>query len=86
MKIIISFCSPVLTQPSANGILPGSAVFVPSVLRPEHPDIFVTLLRNPMFCFECLLLCKFHHDAIVSVYRFPSTSFTDFYYVMADLS
>ena len=81
------FCSPALPLPSAN----GSAVFVFSALKPEHPDICDTVEKScsvlNVAC--CFVTYKVHRVAIVSVYCSPSTSFAnffiDFYCVMSDL-
>ena len=86
------FCSPALSRPSTSGILPGSAIFVSSLLRPEHPVICDTVERScsvlNVAC--CITACKFHRVVIVSIYRSPSTPFndffTDFYRVLSDLS
>ena len=86
------FCSPSFTRPAADSLLPGSAILVSGVLKPEHPDICDAVEKScsvlNVAC--CFVTCKVHRIAIVSVYRSPSTSFADFFTdfdrVMSDLS
>ena len=65
------FCSPALTQLAADSLLPGSAILVSDVLKPEHPDICNAVEKScsvlNVAC--CFVTCKVHRIAIVSVYR-----------------
>lgn len=77
---------------SACSYLPGSAVFVPTALRPEHPDVCVTAERpcSVLNVACCIATCKFYRVPIVSAYRSSLTNFVDFiddfYHVLSYLS
>ena len=69
------YCSPPLTRrDKPASFLPGSCMFVSSTVSPEHPLIceeveqMCTLLN--VVC--CIVTCRHHRVAVVTVYRSPS--------------
>ena len=79
MDSFISYHSPLISRPDKpNSLLPGSCMFVSSTLSPEHPSICdeaeqVCSLLN-VAC--CIVTCRHHRIAVMSVYRSPSVSGT----------
>ena len=58
-----------------KSILPGSCIFVSTLLQPERPSICDVIERScsVINISSCFVICKYHRVAIVSVYRSPST-------------
>jgi len=55
------FCSPVLSQPDKpKSILPGSCIFVSTLLQPEHPPICHVIKRScsVVIISSCPVTCK----------------------------
>ena len=71
-----TFCSPVLSRPDKpKSVLPGSCIFVSTLLQPECPPICDVIERScsVINISSCFVTCKYHRVAVLSVYRSPST-------------
>ena len=72
------YCSPDHFWSNGTGRvsrLPGSCIFVSETLLPDHPiicsEIEDSCQNLNVSC--CFVTCKFHHLAVVCIYRSPST-------------
>ena len=59
-----------------KSVLPGSCIFVSTLLQPERSPICNVIERScsVINISSCFVTCKYHRIAVLLVYRSPSTS------------
>ena len=74
------FYSPFISRSNVTNddrFLPGSCLFVPGMLLPQHPPLCVDIEQScvslNVSC--CFIQCKHFKKVVASIYRSPSTDF-----------